>query len=590
MGKGESVMQRVRAPLPALPALDRLPYAPRRRVSRPHQREPLSLPGVVGAVLFGAISFTPSLAPRDWLIQAIVNGLSAAVGYGVGVFVGWVARLFFHWAPSERQTSRLWKLLGLLGFPLLVAALWQGQRWQEEIHLLVGLEPPDSYAWVRMLVVAVALLLAIIGVARGVRWLVRKVTGWLDRVMPEAVATPLAVLLVVIVLMGVNDGIVGRGLMSAANSIFSAANSTTNPGTFRSMAPERSGSPSSLVSWGSLGLQGRDFVGRGPGVADLTAFSGETAKAPVRVYAGLKSAPTTQARADLAVRELRRTGGFDREVLVVATTTGTGYVDPAAAEAVEYMYNGDTATVGIQYSYLPSWISFLADQEKAQVAARVLLETVHDAWSGLPDDERPLLLTTATSLGVFGSEAAFDGEQDLLDRTDGVVWAGPPSFSPLHQQFIAGRDAGSPAWRPVYDGGDHVRFLAAPDDAWDDGRLARGEVVYLQHGSDPVTLWSPRLLYSRPDWLEEARAPDVSPDMFWIPGVTFWQVTADLAANYGVPAGHGHRYVQIYADGLATVAAPEGWTHADSTRLRAQLKRNAVVRERLMGEDGRSAG
>ncbi|HEU4511802.1 MAG TPA: alpha/beta-hydrolase family protein [Nocardioidaceae bacterium] len=583
-------MQRVRAPLPALPALDRIPYTHRRRVSPPQEREPLSLPGVAGALLFGAISFTPSLAPRDWLLQGIVNGLSAAIGYGVGVFVGWVSRVFLRWSPSDRQTARLWTALGLVGFPVLAVALWQGQRWQEEIHLLVGLEPPDSYAWVRMLVLAVALLLAVIGVARALRWAVRKVTGWLDRMMPEAVATPVAILVVALVLMGVNDGILGRGLMSVANSVFSATNSGTSPGTYRSMAPERSGSPASLVSWESLGLQGRDFVGGGPGVADLTAFSGEQAMSPVRVYAGLRSAPSTQARADLAVRELRRTGGFDREVLVVATTTGTGYVDPAAVEAVEYMYNGDTASVGIQYSYLPSWISFLADHEKAKVAARILLETVHEAWSALPEAERPLLLTTATSLGVFGSEATFEDEQDLLESTDGVVWAGPPSFSPLHQQFVADRDEGSPAWRPEYDGGAHVRFLAAPDDAWDDGRLARGDVVYLQHGSDPVTLWSPRLAYSRPDWLEEARAPDVSPDMFWIPGVTFWQVTADLAANYGVPAGHGHRYVQIYADGFATVAAPEGWTHADSLRLRAQLKRNAVARERTINEAAPSAG
>ena len=115
-------------------------------------------------------------------------------------------------------------------------------------------------------------------------------------------------------------------------------------------------------------------------------------------------------------------------------------------------------------------------------------------------------------------------------------------------------------------------------------------MVYLRHGSDPVTLWTPRLAFSRPDWLEEPRAPDVSPDMFWIPVVTFWQVTADLAANYGVPAGHGHRYVQIYADGFASVVAPEGWTHADSTRLRAQLKRNAVERERVMNSGGPSVG
>ncbi len=580
------MLQRVRTPLPAGPVLDRIPHPRRHRARRPRSREPLSLAGVAGAVLFGALSFTPSLAPRDWLLQGVVNGLSAAIGYAVGVLVAWVARVFFRWSPSNRQTARLWGLLGLAGFPLLALALWQGQRWQEQIHLLVGVRPPASNAWVRMLVVAVALLLAFVGVARGLRWAVRRVTGWLDRLMPAAVAAPLAVLIVAGVLTGVNDGIVGRGLMTAANSVFSADNGRTNPGTYRPMAPERSGSPASPVSWRSLGLQGRDFVAGGPSTAELTAFSGEDAVRPVRVYAGLKSAPSTQARADLVVRELRRTGGFDRAVLVVATTTGTGYIDPASVDAVEFMYNGDTATVGIQYSYLPSWISFLADRERAQEAARVLLRTVHAAWSRLPEESRPLLLTTATSLGVYGSETAYDDLQDVLAQTDGAVWAGPPSFSPLHAGLVADRDAGSPAWRPVYDGGRHVRFLAAPDDAWVGGRVAHADVVYLQHGSDPVTLWSPRLAYSRPDWLEQARAPDVSSSMFWIPGVTFWQVTADLAANYGVPPGHGHRYVRIYADGFATVAAPPGWTHADSVRLRQELGRRSVERQRLMARAG----
>ena len=60
--------------------------------------------------------------------------------------------------------------------------------------------------------------------------------------------------------------------------------------------------------------------------------------------------------------ELERTGAFDRKVLVIIPTTGTGWINPVAARALEMMYNGDTALVGSQYSYLPSWISFLGDR------------------------------------------------------------------------------------------------------------------------------------------------------------------------------------------------------------------------------------
>jgi Predicted membrane protein len=35
-----------------------------------------------------------------------------------------------------------------------------------------------------------------------------------------------------------------------------------------------------------------------------------------------------------------------------------GGLGPQLANPLEYMYNGDTAIVAMQYSYLPSWLSF----------------------------------------------------------------------------------------------------------------------------------------------------------------------------------------------------------------------------------------
>jgi uncharacterized membrane protein len=67
-----------------------------------------------------------------------------------------------------------------------------------------------------------------------------------------------------------------------------------------------------------------------------------------------------------------------------------------------------------------------------------------------------------------------------------------------------------------------------------------------------------------------ARRP-VSPGMFWIPFVSFWQVTADLGFSTGVPDGHGHKYASDYADGWAGVVQPAGWTDDDIERLRQLL-------------------
>jgi uncharacterized membrane protein len=122
---------------------------------------------------------------------------------------------------------------------------------------------------------------------------------------------------------------------------------------------------------------------------------------------------------------------------------------------------------------------------------------------------------------------------------------------------------------PVYKDGRTVRFtndVAAgvePDSArWDGTR-----VLYLQHPSDPIVWWSPRLAWDRPDWMGEPRGRDVLDAMVWIPLVTFWQVTADLPLSTGVPDGHGHTYTREFVDGWATVLRTPGWTPDKAERL-----------------------
>ncbi len=95
-------------------------------------------------------------------------------------------------------------------------------------------------------------------------------------------------------------------------------------------------------------------MGTGPDAAELTRINGRPAKEPVRVYVGLQTADTDDARMAVLLSELERSGAFERKVLVIAPTTGTGWVNPIAARSLEMMYNGDTAIVGSQYSYLPA--------------------------------------------------------------------------------------------------------------------------------------------------------------------------------------------------------------------------------------------
>jgi uncharacterized membrane protein len=409
----------------------------------------------------------------------------------------------------------------------------------------------------------------IVAIGRGVRALGRGLVRLFNRFLPHRMARPLGVLVAGALVVFLLNGVLFQGLVNGANSAFSVKDGETEKGAVEPTAPERSGSPASLIPWADLGLQGRNFVGMGPTPEQLEAFSGRPALEPVRAYAGLASAEDPGDRAALAVRDLQRAGGFDRSVLVVATTTGTGWVDPAASTALEYEFNGDTAMVAMQYSYLPSWLSFLVDQAKARDAGRALFDAVYGVWARLPVESRPKLYVFGESLGTFGGEAAFSGLADIVNRTDGVLWAGPPNFNELWRQLVADRESGSPEWRPVVDDGRTARFADEPGDlkqpagTWQTPRLA-----YLQNASDPIVWWTPQLILNHPDWLRGTRGPDVSQSMVWIPFVTFWQVTADLVFAVNVPDGHGHKYSADYADGWADVAQPPGWTDADTQRLR----------------------
>ncbi|HLR55891.1 MAG TPA: alpha/beta-hydrolase family protein, partial [Actinomycetales bacterium] len=316
------------------------------------------------------------------------------------------------------------------------------------------------------------------------------------------------------------------------------------------------------------GRTGRNFVAGGPTSEQLTAFSGAPAMEPIRAYAGLDSGATTRERADIAVADLDRAGGFERGAIVVNTTTGTGWINESSTAAVEYIFNGDVAQIGMQYSYLPSWISYLADRDKAIAAGQELFEAVFAAWSQLPESSRPELYVFGESLGSYGSEAAFSSLADVVNRTDGALWVGPPSFNELHQRLVAEREPGTPQWLPIVDDGTTVRFVASPGDLsrpdadWDQPRVA-----YLQHPSDPIAWWSPDLLLRRPQWLTED-APEGVSKMTWLPGVTFWQITADLPFAIEVPDGYGHNYGTELADLWVAIIEPEDWDQSDTVQLR----------------------
>jgi len=572
------------APTPA-PALPEPEGATAKRLMRlPYTVRPVfSDVGLVAAGIFIALSLVPSLLPRTSLTQGIVTGAAAAIGYGIGA--GLEALWRFFEIPAVTGLARRVVVYALLGLLLVwaVGNLWRYIGWQNQVRQMFGMGTVNPAEWIIIVPFAAVVAAVLLVIARLIRLMFRALGNQMDRIMPRRSANAAGALVGLLILWLLLDGVIGRGFFAGANMAFSGRDLHTDEGITAPTSVLRSGSPQSLVPWDTLGRQGRNFVATGPTQADLEAFGGPGAVEPIRVYVGLRSADTLQERADLLLQELIRTGAFEREAVVVATTTGTGWLDPHAFDSLEYLYQGNVATAGLQYSYLPSWISLLADQEAVKQTAIVQFRTIQAYWWSLPEDTRPDLYLFGLSLGSYGVEAVLTSPNIINEPINGALMAGPTFLNPMHHQATAQRAPGTTPELPLFDNGQTVRFTGATNHLGEGGPTwGPTRLVYLQHGSDPVVFFSPDLAWNRPDWLRGGqRSSDVSAHMQWYPLVTMVQAAIDLASAGSVPSGYGHLYTaSSYADAWAGMTGKDEWSGGtwgadDSARLDALLSEEA---------------
>ncbi|MFT4201824.1 alpha/beta hydrolase [Gordonia sp. (in: high G+C Gram-positive bacteria)] len=535
----------------------------------------LSYGGMVGATVLLLASGTPSLLPRTWIFQGVISGGAAAAGYAVGVLLAWLTRFMVSRDRAWPRPQRFWWwALAFVGvFDAVVMTYWN-VRWQNEIRDFMGIDRVGFGAVPLVLAVALGVFLGCMLI--GKLWLIgmRELVDLLRRFIPSRLATALGAYAAIALTVLLVNGVLVESVMRVLNNTFAAANNEMQANTPAPTSPLRSGGPGSTVSWDSLGREGRVNIASGPTVAQLTAFNGAPAKEPIRVYAGLGSGEELTDIAQAAVRELERTGGFRRKLIAIGNATGLGWLNKSEIDTLEYMYNGDTALVSMQYSYLPSWISFLVDKERARQAGTALFEAVSERVRDLPEAQRPKLVVFGESLGSFAGESPFGSIPTVAARTDGALFTGPTFNNRLWEDTTRNRDPGSPQVQPVFNRGKYVRFVAdeteldRPATPWRQGRI-----VYVQHPSDPVTWFNPTLLLREPDWLKEKRGRDVLPTMRWIPVVTFLQVSADMAVANGVPDGHGHHYLRVVPFAWATILQPPGWTDEKTRRLLPLLVR-----------------
>lgn len=537
---------------------------------------PLSAPCLLLGLTFFAASLTPSLIPRGPAVQGILGGLVTAIGYLAGQIVALVWRA----GDLPRLTGRparamTWAATALIG----AAFLWvfgSSLSWQNDLRTRMGMEPADALHLATILLVAVATFAAAFLLGRLVASLFRLIRARLYRVMPPRRANVFGLIAVVVILVVVTrDGILDR-VVAGLDESYEAAQALFDNAPPPPDDPAKTGSSASLVDWAAIGEPGRDYITSGPDAADIAAFTGRPALDPIRVYVGRANAETPRERAELALAELQRLGAFERKVLIVASPTGTGWMDPGAMDPVEFMHGGDIATVAVQYSYLQSPLALILETDAGLDQAMALQDVIHGHWKTLPPDSRPRLYVHGLSLGAWSSMHATNLFRLLDDPIDGAFWAGPPFPSDFWTYVQNRRNPGSPWVLPVVGDGSLVRYASHVSDASqavaDWGAM---RIVFLQYSSDPVVFYDPASLWRAPPWMREPPAEDMSDYLVFMPIVTQFQLALDMALSFGAPPGHGHTYyARDYVGPWVQVTAPEDWTPADTRRLIDQCSPN----------------
>ncbi|MDP8251920.1 alpha/beta hydrolase [Pseudochrobactrum saccharolyticum] len=529
----------------------------------------LSLIGMLLGTLFFAASLTPSLVPRPFLIQGVLSGACFAIGYGIGVFLFWL----WNYLQLPKPKGRISTIIKITAMAVTIITamvfLWHAADGQNSIRSLMGLEKVESASPLKTGLIALITFGILIALARLFQLIYRSSSRWLDRYIPPRLSRFTGFLIAAVIFSMAINGVLFRFGLHVMDSSYRKFDALMEAEVPQPQDPLKSGSAASLVKWDELGRMGRSYVSSGPDAQQISNFTGRPAQNPLRVYVGLRSAETAKERAKLALQEMIRVGAFDRSLLLVTIPTGTGWVDEMGIDPVEYLHDGDIASVAVQYSYLASWLSLLVEPGYGSETATALFDEVYDHWTKLPKETRPKLYLYGLSLGAMNSQLSSELFQVLGDPYQGALWSGPPFTSRLWRSITNNRNEGTPEWLPEFRDGSYARFtnqnnaLRLPNSHWGPMRI-----VYLQYASDPIVFFDPKDFYREPDWMKAPRGPDVSPQLKWYPVVSMLQLAIDLMLATTTPIGHGHVYApQHYIDAWVEVTNVS-WSQADIDRLK----------------------
>ncbi|MGI9126474.1 MAG: alpha/beta-hydrolase N-terminal domain-containing protein, partial [Mycobacterium sp.] len=197
----------------------------------------LDFSGVAFAALFFCLSLTPSLLPRDWLTAGVIGGINAAIGYGIGVLLGALARRLVlrrrtWWPLGKRPRRILTAAVVVASIGASVAMVLPAAAWQREVAGLMGIQGPATSGYLRTLVVALVVGGALVAVARVIKDAIKGLAQLMIRRwdVNDEVAMFIGTAVVVILIVTLVNGVLVRGFIAGASAVFQPQNSNTRPG------------------------------------------------------------------------------------------------------------------------------------------------------------------------------------------------------------------------------------------------------------------------------------------------------------------------------------------------------------------------
>ena len=560
--------------------------------------------GLAGAEVatWGAVS--PSLLPHSWWATAANVGVLQGLGHGFATVASQALRPVRSDEPQSLLPGPVRLAMTGVTAGVFVTSLRRRAHQEKlvESDEKFKVSPQILGITVGTLGYGVVLL-----VGDAIQTFIDAINELLGKKLPPVASWPLAIAGGGALLILVGDQMVVRRFAVRVSRQAQELDREFMRGADQPKRPERSGSPDSAVDWNTMGRQGRAVVAGGPRKEDIERLVDGEAMEPIRIFVGLDTerddAPDFEELAAVAVEEMHRTGAFERSHIAVMSAAGTGWINDFHTSGFEFVTRGDSAVVAMQYSYLPSAYSYLADRKNPVNSSRVLIEAIRRELEQLDPEKRPKLYVGGESLGAYGVSDAFETVEEFLEQTSGGVFTGTPGFASNHSYLTRHREKGSPQRLPLIDGGRHVRFTAHPAHLRHDFRghsyantWVEPRFVFAQHASDPVVWWEPSLAWKAPDWLKEpgsrgepaprAQHLDALDTMRWMPLVTYWQIGIDQLPSKDYPSPHGHNYhdetvaywnAVIHGAGDdaddAALSRPElvrvaRWIHNDATKTR----------------------